>query len=78
MSPKSQTLCVFAARYAHDRPTAAAHSVVAALKEVWHALSAETRHQILSESEDASHNQDDWERLREFADGFDHSQQATS
>ena len=81
--PISSQLCtalVFAARYAHGRNTGAAFAVVTALKQCWHLLDANTRHQIIRESHEAEYsesqyNRDDWQDLRDFAEEFNQKEQ---
>jgi hypothetical protein len=65
--PTIGTVMVFAARYAHNRQTAAAYAVVRALKQCWHKLNVSTRLQIFNESYEATYNHNDWQSLRDFA-----------
>ena len=67
MEYATQTIYVFAARYAHRRNTGAAWRVVSELKIVWPLLSEHTRDQIVNESREARYCPQDWEALREFA-----------
>lgn len=60
----SDVIYVFSARYAHRRPTAAAHSVVNAILRDWSNISETTRLQLQREAKnEAIYNLDDWQRL---------------
>jgi len=67
LRPHLQTCLVFAARYAHNRATAAALVVTHAVIANWHRLKETTKIQIIDESNEATCNQDDWQKLRDFA-----------
>ena len=61
-----QSCLVFAARYAHKRPTAAAFVVVSAIVDNWNNISRSTQIQIKKEIDDATENHEDWDRIREL------------
>lgn len=66
LSNIEQSMFVFAARYAHDRPTGASLQVVRAIEMNWSRLSEETKKQLKDESEYAMFNQDDWAKMRDL------------
>ena len=67
LSKPTQTLFVFAARYAHSRPTGGAIAVVRAIEEHWHELSLQTQEQIKREAKnEATENLDDWAMLEKL------------
>jgi|GEM_PF-5976322 len=59
----SESMYVFAARYAHRRPTAAAHRVVSDILRNWDSISDETKAQLQREATEAIYNPEDWKRL---------------
>ena len=63
-----QSALMFAARYSHNRQTAASHEVITALKQAWPFLDDFTKRQLISESTEAEYRQRDWEMFREWAD----------
>jgi len=63
------TLAVFAARYAHNRPTAAAFAMLVSLRNYNDELSDDVKKQIVQESYEATCNHDDWEKIRELLGG---------
>jgi hypothetical protein len=65
-----QTVLVFAARYSHNRKTAAASIVCDEIRKHWPHLDEHTRTQILRESEEAGENRQTWQDLRMFAEQF--------
>jgi len=70
MNPNLETCIIFAARYAHNRPTGAAIIVVKMLKDAWRDLSPYGRKTILKEAEDAAYGREEWQLLRDFARDF--------
>lgn len=66
LDPMLQVALVFAARYTHHRNTGGTLAVVSALRSVWGKLSDSTKNQIIRESDEATANRDDWERLKSF------------
>lgn len=60
-------LCVFAARYCHNRSTGAPLATIWAFKEFWHELDDVTKNQIVHESHEATKSLQDWEEFREWA-----------
>jgi hypothetical protein len=60
-------LCIYAARYAHHRPTGCALQTVNAIKSVWNQLDDKTKKQLIQESHEATCCLSDWEHLRIFA-----------
>ncbi len=59
-----ETMAVFACRYAHDRPTSAAHAVVVEVIANKERIGQSTREQIIKEAyNEATCNFGDWERL---------------
>lgn len=67
MSTHLGNLAVYAARYAHHRNTGAALQVVTALKDLWQKIPEVDQMQIVSESNEATCNEHEWEDLRMFA-----------
>ncbi len=61
------SMLVYAARYAHSRPTAAAHQVVSTIIKQWDEIDQRTQLQLVKESGEAFHCHDDWKRLVDFA-----------
>jgi len=60
----NESMYVFAARYAHRRPTAAAHRVVSDILQNWDNISESTRLQLRVEAKkEATCNLEDWKRL---------------
>jgi hypothetical protein len=58
------TILIFAARYAHNRPTGAALAVCRAIENEWKNLSASDQMQLIRESHAATCNDDDWQIIR--------------
>lgn len=67
MNTRIANLAVYAARYAHHRNTGAALQVVTAIKDLWHKIPEVDQMQIVSESNEATCNEHEWEDLRVFA-----------
>lgn len=63
MKEYSESMLVFAARYAHSRNTGAAFMVVRQILDVWGELSEQTRDMILKERKEATCNFEDWAML---------------
>ena len=64
LTPVEETCLIFAARYAHDRNTGAALTVVNAALRNWDAISDRTKEQLYNEArQEAMCNLDDWYRL---------------
>lgn len=62
-------MIIFAARYAHNRPTGAALAVVNYAKENWDKLSDQTKNFLVEESEMmATCNLEDWRELKKLLD----------
>ena len=66
MNQIDQTVWIFAARYAHHRNTGAAWAVVNSVKSNWDLFDEATKNQLIKESHEATHNQEDWEVLRKL------------
>ena len=66
MNNLDQSMWVFAARYAHHRGTGAAWAVVRSVGSNWDKFDEETKNQLIKESHEATHNQEDWEVLRKL------------
>jgi hypothetical protein len=65
----TQTSLVFAARYAHTRPTGAAYQVVNSILYHWDELEASTKEQLVREAKnEATYNMEDWNRLIKMGD----------
>jgi hypothetical protein len=64
MNNLDQSIWVFAARYAHHRPTGAAWAVVRSIKSNWELFDEDTKNQLIRESHEATYNKEDWEVLR--------------
>jgi len=58
------TLLVFAARYAHNRPTGASRAVCRAIITQWDNLSRCDQIQLKTESLEATCNDEDWAEIR--------------
>jgi hypothetical protein len=58
------TILIFAARYAHNRPTGAALAVCRSIENEWKNLSASDQMQLIRESHEATCNDDDWQIIR--------------
>lgn len=63
-----QDAIIFAARYAHQRKTAAAGHACMIIQAYWDQLSEPTRQQLISESHEACCNFEDWRQLRKWAE----------
>lgn len=68
MSEIRESIIIYAARYAHGRPTGAALMVVNHIINIWHELSIIGREQILRESHEATECIPEWDKLRAFAE----------
>jgi len=75
MNKQLATCLVFAARYAHNRETAASMVVVNALKQAWTEISKQDRDQLLKETDEATTNRSDWNDLISFAAEFEYNNQ---
>jgi len=58
------TLLVFAARYAHNRPTGASRAVCAVIIAEWGNISPSDQIQLQKESLEATCNDKDWAEIR--------------
>ncbi|KZX82875.1 hypothetical protein A3715_18545 [Oleiphilus sp. HI0009] len=65
------TLCIFAARYAHNRNTGAALATVRSLIAQWDKLKPTTKEQIIKESHEATTCIEDWVLLRKLVNDED-------
>lgn len=60
-------IIVFAARYAHKRPTGATHQVVNCIIKNWDTFSDFTKKQLKREAkEEALYNIEEWERIEQL------------
>ncbi len=63
MTENEASIYVYAARYAHDRNTAAAYQVVKEILHVWDSLPERIQNQLKREAKKATYNRNDWQRL---------------
>lgn len=61
-----ETMLIFAARYAHNRPTGAALAVCNVIMQQWNNLRRDAQIQIQKESFDATENQSNWQEIRKL------------
>lgn len=63
----TDTIYIFAARYAMQRPTSASFQVIKAIQRDWEVISPKGRKQLLKEVKNEAININEWEKVLELS-----------